>query len=139
MSSPPHQAIQPFYVLGLAPAATRAELEREAQKLLGMLELGLRSAATYATPLGPQQRTPELIRQAIAELRIPERRLLHELWAALPAPAPQPQPAADPSPGDPYRDHPAAPPPSHAPHDAPAPEAAPTFPGAFELFAWRRP
>ena len=46
----------PFYVLGVKPDATRAEIEREGQKLLGMLELGLKSAATYATPVGPGER-----------------------------------------------------------------------------------
>ena len=35
----------PFFVLGLAADASRIELEREAQKLLGMLELGLRRGA----------------------------------------------------------------------------------------------
>ncbi len=79
----------PFYVLGLRPAAGRMEVEREGQKLLGMLELGLSSAATYPTPVGPGARTPEKVRQAMAELRDPERRLVHELWARLdPAPAP---------------------------------------------------
>ncbi|MCA9676301.1 MAG: hypothetical protein KC464_14785, partial [Myxococcales bacterium] len=61
----------PFLVLGLAPTATRMEIEREAGKLLGMLELGLAAAATYATPLGPRPRTPELVRTAAATLRDP--------------------------------------------------------------------
>ena len=76
-------ARNPFYVLGLRPSATRLEVEREGQKLLGMLELGLRAAATYPTPLGAFPRTASDVRQAMAELRDPERRLLHELWAAL--------------------------------------------------------
>lgn len=74
----------PFYVLGLRPDCARADVEREGQKLLGMLELGLKPAKTYETPLGTETRTPELVRQAMAELREPERRLLHELWAVLP-------------------------------------------------------
>jgi hypothetical protein len=78
-------AENPFYVLGVDPRATRAEVEREGQKLLGMLELGLGSAATCETPLGPRPRTAEDVRRALAELRIPERRLVHELWARLPA------------------------------------------------------
>lgn len=79
----------PFYVLGLRPDATRAEVEREGQKLLGMLELKLGSAARYATPLGPVERTADKVRRSMAELRDPERRLTHELWARLePAPAP---------------------------------------------------
>jgi hypothetical protein len=73
----------PFYVLGLRPHATRAEIEREGQKLLGMLELGLASAASYGTPAGSFERTVDKVRSAMAELRDPERRLEHELWARL--------------------------------------------------------
>ena len=71
----------PFYVLALPPSAARVEVERQGQKLIGMLELGLASAASYPTPLGMRQRTAEKVRHAMAELRDPERRLLHELWA----------------------------------------------------------
>lgn len=80
----------PFYVLGLRPTASRAEIEREGQKLLGMLELKLASAATYATPVGPGVRTADKVRQAMAALRDPERRLAHEVWARLdPRPPPE--------------------------------------------------
>ncbi len=71
----------PFFVLGVSPDASRIEIEREAQKLLGMLELSIESAATYHTPLGPQPRTQEAVRAAVAQLRDPYRRLLAELWA----------------------------------------------------------
>ena len=74
-------ALNPFFVLGLPPTATRAEVEREGQKLLGMLELGLKAAGTYASPAGPQPRSADLVREALAELRDPQRRLGHELWA----------------------------------------------------------
>jgi hypothetical protein len=70
-----------FLVLGLPADAPRLDVEREAQKLLGMLELGLAAAATYETPLGPRPRTPELVRAAAATLRDPERRLVAEIWA----------------------------------------------------------
>ncbi len=73
-------ARNPFYVLDLPSAATRAELERAGQKWLAMLELGLAAARLYATPLGPRARTPELVREAMAELREPDKRALHELW-----------------------------------------------------------
>jgi hypothetical protein len=73
----------PFYVLGLRPHATRVEVEREGQKLLGMIELGLASARTYRTPIGRFERTPDLVRRAMAELRDPDRRIAHELWAKL--------------------------------------------------------
>ena len=73
-------ADNPFYVLGLPASATRAEVEREGTKLLGMLELGLASAATYETPLGTMPRTAEQVRLAMAALRDPDKRLVHELW-----------------------------------------------------------
>ncbi len=71
----------PFFVLGLPPDTSRIEIVREAQKLLGMLELGFVEAKTYRTPLGPRTRTPELVRAAVAALRDPYRRLVAELWA----------------------------------------------------------
>lgn len=71
----------PFFVLGLSPEASRIEIEREAQKLLGMLELDFADAKSYQTPLGPQPRTPEAVRAAVAALRDPYRRLVAELWA----------------------------------------------------------
>ena len=92
----------PFFVLGLSPDASRIELEREAQKLLGMLELGFAGAQMYATPLGPRPRTAEAVRAAVAVLRDPYQRLVAELWArhAPPivetAPEPAPEPAASP-------------------------------------------
>jgi hypothetical protein len=74
-------AENPFFVLGISPDASRIEIEREAQKLLGMLELGFAAAKTYATPLGPRPRTAEAVRAAVATLRDPYQRLLAELWA----------------------------------------------------------
>lgn len=71
----------PFFVLGLPADISRIEIEREAQKLLGMLELGFAEAKTYQTPLGSRPRTPELVRAAVAALRDPYRRLMAELWA----------------------------------------------------------
>lgn len=96
-----HILDNPFFVLGLGPDCSRVEVERAGQKLLGMLELSLKEAATYSTPLGPVARTPEKVRQAMAELRDPVRRLAHETWARQPAavsapvavaPAPPPAP-----------------------------------------------
>jgi hypothetical protein len=108
----------PFYVLGLRPDATRAEVEREGQKLLGMLELSLQSAAHYATPLGPAPRTADKVRRAMAELRDPERRLEHEVWARL-----------DPGAGDP------GPP----PRDRPRRRADAPWPDALVQLGWRAP
>ena len=73
----------PFYVLELRPDCTRAEVERAGQKLIAMLELELSTAGSYRSPIGVHRRTPELVRAAMAELRDPNRRLLHELWATL--------------------------------------------------------
>jgi hypothetical protein len=84
----------PFFVLGLPPDTSRIELEREAQKLLGMLELGFADAKTYRTPLGPRARTPELVRAAVAALRDPYRRLVAELWARHAPPVRDDVPAA---------------------------------------------
>ena len=74
-------ADNPFFVLGIAVEASRIEVEREAQKLLGMLELGFAEARIYATPIGPRERTAEMVRAAVAALRDPYRRLIAELWA----------------------------------------------------------
>lgn len=71
----------PFYVLDLASDCTRAEVERAGQKLLAMLELDLQGARVCATPDGPRGRDAAGVREAMAELRDPQRRLFHELWA----------------------------------------------------------
>jgi hypothetical protein len=91
----------PFFVLGVSPDASRIEIEREAQKLLGMLELGFAAAQSYATPLGPRTRTPEAVRAAVAALRDPYQRLVAELWArhAPPVRAHEPEPAEEPKRG----------------------------------------
>ncbi len=110
----------PFYVLGLAPSAGRAEIEREGQKLMGMLELELKSAKVYATPVGPCERTTDKVRVAMAELRDPERRLEHELWARL-----DPQPAAPAPEGE-----------GQAPERVRRRADAP-WPGAMAVLGWR--
>ncbi len=86
MSSDARQRLaeNPFYILGVETGAARAVIEREGQKLLGMLELGLSAAMTYATPLGMRPRDADQVRWALSELRDPGRRLGHELWALLP-------------------------------------------------------
>ena len=74
----------PFFVLGLTAQASRSEIERAGQRLLAELAIGRSAALHYWTPLGRSARTPELVRQALAELRDPARRLSHELWAEVP-------------------------------------------------------
>ncbi|HET9930736.1 MAG TPA: hypothetical protein VFQ35_08620 [Polyangiaceae bacterium] len=73
----------PFFVLGVPPTATRAELERSGQKLLALLAVGNAAAKHCETPLGPLERDADLVRNALAELRDPRTRIAHELWATL--------------------------------------------------------
>lgn len=70
----------PFYVLELAPDCSRAEVERAGQKLLAMLELDIAGGRRYSTPAGVATRDAAKVREAMAELRDPQRRLFHELW-----------------------------------------------------------
>jgi len=46
-----------------------------------MLSAGMSESASYETPLGSRSLSEELVREAIAELRDPDRRLIHEWWA----------------------------------------------------------
>lgn len=75
----------PFYVLGAPPDASRSDIERTAQKLLAEIAIGRAAALTYSTPFGPMERTEERVRAAVAELRDPHKRLVHEVWAEAPA------------------------------------------------------
>ena len=112
----------PFYVLGLRPDATRQAIERQGTKLLGMLELKLKSAAAYPTPVGRAERTPEKVRAAMAELRDPARRLDHEIWARLdPEALPSPEVSAPLEEND------------------PAPRARDPWPEALAALGWRSP
>ena len=70
----------PFFVLGVEPDADRATIEREGNKLLGMLQLGFAAATSYHTPFGDNARTADAVRIAMATLRDPSKRLLAELW-----------------------------------------------------------
>jgi curved DNA-binding protein CbpA len=71
----------PFFVLEVPTDATPTEVERAGQRLLALLALGSAAAEIYQTPLGPATRDADQVRQALAALRDPERRVLHELWA----------------------------------------------------------
>ena len=77
-------AENPFYVLGVAVTASRTDIEREGNKLLSMLQLDLKESKSYRSPVGDHVRTAEAVRAAMAELRDPKRRLVHELLASLP-------------------------------------------------------
>ena len=73
----------PFFVLEVGTEASRAEVERAGQKLLGLLALGSAGAGHCSTPLGPATRDADGVRQAMAALRDPNERLIYELWANL--------------------------------------------------------
>lgn len=70
----------PFWVLDLPVHATAEDVERKGELLLSMLALGMAEATKFHTPLGLEERTPELVREALAELINPDQRLLHEWW-----------------------------------------------------------
>lgn len=91
----------PFHVLGVALDCSALEAERAGQKWLGLLEVGVGAAKTYASPVGARPRTPEAVRQAMADLRDPARRLVAELLYVEPGDPAAPAagwPAVDPDP-----------------------------------------
>jgi hypothetical protein len=71
----------PFFLLEVSPQASRAEVERAGQRLIGLLAVGSASAARYETPLGEATRDADAVRQALATLRDPNERAIAELWA----------------------------------------------------------
>jgi hypothetical protein len=74
----------PFFVLDLTPECSRADVERAGQKLLALLAIDSSAAKRVRTPLGDAERTADAVRAAMAELRDPDRRFLHEAWARIP-------------------------------------------------------
>jgi len=73
--------VNPFFVLEVRTDASPADIERAGQRLIALLTVGSESAARCETPLGPVTRDADMVRQALAALRDPEQRVLHELWA----------------------------------------------------------
>jgi hypothetical protein len=71
----------PFFVLDVSTQASRTEVERAGQKLLGLLALGAAGADRYDTPFGPATRDADAVRRALATLRDPNERVTQELWA----------------------------------------------------------
>ena len=71
----------PFFVLDVSTQASRTEVERAGQKLLGLLALGATGADRYDTPFGPATRDADAVRRALAALRDPHERIIHELLA----------------------------------------------------------
>jgi hypothetical protein len=86
----------PFFLLEVTTQASRLEVERAGQRLLGLLAVGNAGAGRYATPFGAATRDADGVRQALAALRDPGERVIHELWANVAAggaPAPREGPA----------------------------------------------
>jgi hypothetical protein len=71
----------PFFVLELEADASRLEVERAGQRLLGLLAIGAQGADEYQTPFGPARRDADTVRQALSRLRDPLQRVRCELWA----------------------------------------------------------
>jgi hypothetical protein len=73
----------PFFVLEVDLQASRAEVERAGQRLLGLLAIGSAGIERYQTPFGPAIRDADMVRQALAVLRDPQERVFQELWASI--------------------------------------------------------
>ncbi|MBL4689067.1 MAG: hypothetical protein JKY37_31030 [Nannocystaceae bacterium] len=115
-------ADNPFYVLELSPTCAAVEVERQGNKLIAMLALGLVEAESYDTPFGVRPRTEDAVRTALAGLRDPEQRLVHEIWASLDPTGPIEHVAED-----------------HGPTDVPSSSDAAAhqgWPDAMRLFGW---
>lgn len=76
-------ANNPYFVLEIAADATPGEIERAGRKLLGLIEVGSEKAAHYTCSFGTFDRSPTMIREAMAELRDPKKRARHALLASL--------------------------------------------------------
>lgn len=70
-----------FYVLGLGPDASAADLERAGRKCLGLLAVGAAKGKTYDCPLGAFPRDETMVREAMAALRDPKKRAREALLA----------------------------------------------------------
>lgn len=77
----------PFFILELKTDASRLDVERAAQRLLGLLAISAQGADEYQTPVGPGRRDADSVRQALGRLRDPLQRVRYELWANVRPPA----------------------------------------------------
>lgn len=58
-----------FWILEIPASASRAEMERAAQKILGLVKLQVAHVRWVATPLGRIERTEEVVVDAVRALR----------------------------------------------------------------------
>jgi len=72
-----------FWVLGVSPEATPADVEREGRKILGLFGVGAKSASSYTCPLGTFRRDETMVREAMTALRDPKRRARERCLARL--------------------------------------------------------
>lgn len=73
-----HRAVcNPFYVLGLTPAARAAQITLRYRALQSTLGRG--QTLTFSTPIGEERLDADLLARAHTELRDPDLRLEHEL------------------------------------------------------------
>lgn len=70
----------PFRILGVSPAATSREVEREGERLLGLIAADLDDTSSMPPLGGEQERTSEQVRWALGELRDPLKRTVHEFF-----------------------------------------------------------
>jgi hypothetical protein len=68
-------ARNPFYILELKADASPGEIERQGRKLLALFEVGAAKARSYTCPLGTFERDDTMVREAMAALRDPQRRM----------------------------------------------------------------
>lgn len=76
----PAIAENPFRTLGLTPAATLRDVEREGGRILAMIAAGLDDPGVEGPLAPPKDRTAEHVRWAMSELRDPVRRTVHEFF-----------------------------------------------------------
>lgn len=72
-----------FWVLEVSPDATPGEVERSGRKLVALLEVGAVAPQKYTCPLGTFPRDATMVREAMAALRDPKRRLREACIAKL--------------------------------------------------------
>jgi hypothetical protein len=101
-----------FHVLDLPVDASAADVRRQAARLVDRLVNSDPGAGRYDTPVGPRVRDAAMVQRAATQLRDPDERVQHEIWAAVPRRDATPR--------------------------AVLVEGSPGWPGAPAAFGWRR-